>query len=366
VNSRSFVYTAWPARVLFGEGTFDQVAIEFERMNAKRALVLCTPGQRPLADEIVLRLGPLAGGIFDQARMHVPIETAEAARAMTRELGADGCVAVGGGSTIGVAKAIALTWEASPRSTPSGPLPILAIPTTFAGSEMTPIYGITAHGKKSTGRDPRVLPRTVIYDPKLIMTLPARIAGPSGMNAVAHCVEALYAEDANPITSLMAEEGIRALAGSLRQVVSQVDNLAARADALYGAWLAGTSLGTVKMAIHHRLCHILGGSYNLPHAETHTIILPHALSYNRVAVPDAISRISRALGGIEPAGGLYDLAEALGAPQGLKELGMPAASLDEVAHLATQGPYFNPRPIEYSAIRRLLQDAWDGRRPQST
>jgi maleylacetate reductase len=290
--------------------------------------------------------------------MHVPIETAEAARAVAKELNADCCVAVGGGSTIGLGKAIALTSE----------LPILAIPTTFAGSEMTPIYGITAQGQKKTGRDARVLPRTVIYDPQLTMTLPAKIAGPSGMNAIAHCVEALYAEDANPITSLMAEEGIRALARSLPKVVSDPADLDARAEALYGAWLAGACLGNVGMAIHHKLCHTLGGSYNLPHAETHTVILPHAVQYNRDAAKEAMARISRGLDGngvadADPAGGLYDLARKIGAPLSLEEIGMKADALDDAARLATQNPYYNPRAIEYAAIRQLLQNAWEGRRP---
>jgi alcohol dehydrogenase class IV len=200
------------------------------------------------------------------------------------------------------------------------------------------------------------------------MTLPARIAGPSGMNAIAHCVEALYAEDANPITSLMAEEGIRALARSLPKVVSDPADLEARAEALYGAWLAGACLGNVDMAIHHKLCHTLGGSYNLPHAETHTVILPHAVHYNRDAAKDAMARISRALGGNgaangDPAGGLHDLAREIGAPLSLKDIGMKADALDDAARLATQNPYYNPRPIEYAAIRQLLQNAWEGRRP---
>jgi alcohol dehydrogenase class IV len=188
------------------------------------------------------------------------------------------------------------------------------------------------------------------------------------MNAIAHCVEALYAEDANPITSLMAEEGIRALARSLPKVVSDPADLEARAEALYGAWLAGACLGNVGIAIHHKLCHTLGGSYNLPHAETHTVILPHAVQYNRDAAKDAMARISRALYGNEaadadPAGGLYDLARMIGAPLSLRDIGMKADALDDAARLATQNPYYNPRPIEYAAVRQLLQNAWEGRRP---
>jgi alcohol dehydrogenase class IV len=355
---RAFVYNGQPSRVVFGRGALEKLGAEIERLGAKRALVLSTPEQRASAEDVSRRLGARSAGVYDKAVMHVPIETAEAARAVAKELNADCCVAVGGGSTIGLGKAIALTSE----------LPILAIPTTFAGSEMTPIYGITAQGQKKTGRDARVLPRTVIYDPQLTMTLPAKIAGPSGMNAIAHCVEALYAEDANPITSLMAEEGIRALARSLPKVVSDPADLDARAEALYGAWLAGACLGNVGMAIHHKLCHTLGGSYNLPHAETHTVILPHAVHYNRDAAKDAMARIARALGrdgaaSADPAGGLYDLARNIGAPLSLKDIGMKADALDEAARLATQNPYYNPRPIEYAALRQLLQNAWEGRRP---
>ncbi len=350
---RAFVYNSQPSRVVFRTGALDQLGTEIERMGAHRALVLSTPEQRGSAEEVARRLGSRSAGIYDKAVMHVPLETADTARAVARELNADCCVAVGGGSTIGLGKAIALTSE----------LPILAIPTTFAGSEMTPIYGITAQGQKKTGRDPRVLPKTVIYDPLLTLSLPARIAGPSGMNAIAHCVEALYAQDANPITSLMAEEGIRALAASLPRVVNEPDNVEAHADALYGAWLAGACLGNVGMALHHKLCHTLGGSYNLPHAETHTVMLPHVVQYNRETAHGAMARISLALQGAEPAGGLYDLAKAIGAPLALKDLGMKQSALDEAARLATQNPYYNPRPVEQAALRQLLQNAWEGNRP---
>jgi alcohol dehydrogenase class IV len=353
---RTFIYSSMPSRVVFRQGALDDLASEIDRLGAYRALVLSTPEQRGAATDVATRLGARSAGIYDQAAMHVPIETAEAAREAAKSLRADCCVAIGGGSTIGLGKAIALTSE----------LPILAIPTTFAGSEMTPIYGLTAHGQKKTGRDPRVLPKTVIYDPLLTMTMPVEIAGPSGMNAIAHCVEALYAQDANPIVSLMAEEGIRALASSLALVVSEPDNVEARSEALYGAYLAGACLGSVGMAIHHKLCHTLGGSFNLPHAQTHTIILPHAAQYNRDAPAMAI--VARALvrSGVladSPAEGLYGLAKKIGAPLGLRDIGMQAGSLDEAARLATLNPYYNPRPIEYPAIRQLLQDAWEGRPP---
>jgi maleylacetate reductase len=350
---RSFVFNGQPSRVVFGAGALDQLGEEIERLGARRALVLSTPEQRASAEDVSARLGKRSAGVYDQAVMHVPIETAEAARAAAKRLDADCCVAVGGGSTIGLGKAIALTSA----------LPILAIPTTFAGSEMTPIYGITADGQKKTGRDPRVLPKTVLYDPNLLRTLPARIAGPSGMNAIAHCVEALYAQDANPITSLMAEEGIRTLAASLPKVVAEAGDLEARSDALYGAWLAGACLGMVGMALHHKLCHTLGGSFNLPHAETHTIVLPYATQYNRAAAPDAMRRVARAMGSDDPAGALFALGTALGAPRGLKNIGMPREGLERAARLATENQYFNPHPVTYEAILELLTAAWHGERP---
>jgi len=350
---RAFTYTALPTRVVFGAGALDKLGEEIERLGARRALVLSTREQRSAGEDVARRLGSRAVGVYDKAVMHTPIESAEDARRLAAELKADCCVAIGGGSTTGLGKAIALTSS----------LPIVAIPTTFAGSEMTPIQGITADGIKKTVRDMRLLPKTVIYDPTLLLTLPARIAGPSGMNAIAHSVEALYAQEANPVTSLMAEESIRALGRSLPQVVRAPDDLEARGEALYGAWLAGICLGTVGMALHHKLCHTLGGSFNLPHAETHTIVLPHATRYNRDAAPEAMQRIARALGSSDAATGLYDLARSIGAPLALKDIGMSADGLDRAAEIATMNPYWNPRPIERSGIRALLQDAWEGRRP---
>jgi maleylacetate reductase len=285
--------------------------------------------------------------------MHVPIETARAARERARELNADCYVAIGGGSTIGLGKAIALE---------SGN-PIVAVPTTYAGSEMTPIYGLTEDGVKKTGRDRRVLPRAVLYDPELTVSLPPNISGPSGINALAHCVEALYAEDANPVITLMAAEGIRVLSRSLPIVVQEPANLDARTDALYGSWLAGLCLGAVGMGIHHKLCHTLGGSFNLPHAEVHTVILPHAAAYNRQAAPEAMRLTAAALGSDDAPGALFDLAVRIGAPRALKDIGMPEDGLDRAARLATTNPYYNPRPVDYAGVRDLLEDAYRGRRP---
>ncbi|HKM99197.1 MAG TPA: maleylacetate reductase [Candidatus Binataceae bacterium] len=348
-----FIYQALPGRVIFGAGSLDRLRDEIQRLGASRALVLSTPEQRDQAQAVAQRLGSRATGVFDQAAMHVPIATANAAREEAKRLGADCCVAVGGGSTTGLAKAIALVSD----------LPILAVPTTYAGSEMTPIWGLTEGGIKKTGRDTRVLPRTVIYDPVLTLTMPPMLSATSGMNAIAHCVEALYAEDANPIISLMAEEGIRALGTSLPAVMKDPRDIEARSHALYGAWLAGSSLGAVGMALHHKLCHVLGGTFNLPHAETHTVVLPHTVAYNSKAAPEAMARVARALRADDAAAGLFALASSMGAPTALGKIGMKEEDLDHAADLAVENPYYNPRPITRDAIRALLDDAFRGRSP---
>jgi alcohol dehydrogenase class IV len=228
---------------------------------------------------------------------------------------------------------------------------------------MTPIYGITEAGIKKTGRDPRVLPRTVIYDPELTLTLPAQMSVTSGLNAIAHAAEGLYAQDANPIMSLMAEEGIRAIASAIPGIRRDGRDIEARSRALYGAWLCGTVLGNVGMALHHKLCHTLGGSFNLPHAEVHTVVLPQAIAYNAPAIPEALARMGRALGSSTPAAALYDLARDNGAPYALRDIGMKAEDLDKAADIAASNPYWNPRPVERTAIRELLQNAYDGVRP---
>lgn len=351
-----FTYAPAPTRVIFGAGCVATLPEEVRRLSAGRVLMLCTPGRQALAERIATDLGDRVISVYAQAMMHVPADLAEAASQEARRMQADLCVAIGGGSTIGLAKAIALLQG----------LPILAIPTTYAGSEMTPIWGITEAGEKRTGRDERVRPRTVIYDPELTRDLPPHVAGPSGMNALAHCVEALYAPDANPITGLMAEEGIRALAEHLPHVVRTPDSLEARSGALYGAWLAGASLGAATMGLHHKLCHTLGGSFNLPHAEVHTIILPHAAAYNATAAPAALARAARALGAADAPTALFDLAVALGAPTSLHALGLRATDLDHATDLATRNSYPNPAPVTRAGVRRLLGAAFEGRRPEGT
>ena len=230
---------------------------------------------------------------------------------------------------------------------------------------MTSTWGLTEGGIKKNARDPLVLPKTVLYDPALTMSMSATLSATSGMNAVAHCVEALYAQEANPIVSLMAEEGIRAMARSLPVVVKEPASMEARSLALYGAWLGGASLGAAGMALHHKLCHILGGAFNLPHAETHTVLLPHATAYNAPAAPQAMERIARALQSKSAAQGLYALEAGMDAPLSLESIGMKREGLDHAADLAVKTPSYNPRPLERDAIRALLEDAFEGRPPRT-
>jgi len=351
---QSFIYNGLPARVLFGSGTRHQLKSEIERAGCRRALVLGTPEQKASAEELAASLGGLAAGVFAGAAMHTPVEVTERALRQVQEIDADCTVAVGGGSTTGLGKAIALRTD----------LPQFVIPTTYAGSEMTPIIGETKDGAKTTQRNLKVLPEVVIYDVELTLTLPARLSATSGMNAIAHAVEALYAQDRNPIMTLMAEEAIRALGRALPVIVADPQNVEARSDALYGAWLCGICLGSVGMALHHKLCHVLGGSFDLPHAETHTVVLPHAFAYNAAAASDAAERIARVLGGRGAALALFDLSGKLGAPRSLKELGMPEDGIEKAADIAAKNPYWNPRPIERNAIRDLIARAWAGEEPR--
>lgn len=349
-----FSYDVSPARILFGAGRLADVGAELERLGAKRALIITTPEQQAEGRALARRIGSLAGALFDGATMHTPTEVTAAALAIVQTRHCDALVAVGGGSAIGLSKALALRAR----------LPQIAVPTTYAGSEVTPILGETAAGVKKTRRSPLLLPQVVIYDVELTLSLPALMSASSGLNAIAHAAEALYARDANPIVSLMAEEGITALARSLPAVVTQPGDLGARSDAQYGAWLCGVCLGTVGMALHHKLCHVLGGAFDLPHAQTHAVMLPHSIAYNARSAPAAMSRLRRALGGEHEAWlQLYGMVQGLGLPTSLKAIGMPESGLERALELALTDGYWNPRPMELQPLRQLLRRAFDGSAP---
>lgn len=350
-----FVFGGLPMRVIFGMGTLTQLGDEIDRLGARRVVALSTPQQADQVAAIVDVLGARCVGHFSGAVMHTPVAVTDDALAEVRSRRADGIVSIGGGSTIGLGKAIALRTD----------LPQIAVPTTYAGSEMTPILGETRDGVKTTQRGAAILPETTIYDVALTMGLPRMLSATSGLNAVAHAVEALYAADRNPVTTLMAESAVAALADALPRIVDDPDDQEARSAALYGAWLCGIVLGATGMGLHHKLCHTLGGSFDLPHAETHAVILPHALSYNSQAAGEAASRIARALRVEDAALGLHELARRLEAPTSLRGLGLAEADLDRAAALATASPYPNPRPLDRDAIRALLDDAFHGRAPRA-
>jgi alcohol dehydrogenase class IV len=349
----SFQHEAPPSRVRFGSGTISTLSEEAERLSLERLLVLCTPQQRAQADLAASFLDGRVAAIFNGAAMHTPVEVTDQALAIVASCGADGVMSVGGGSAIGLGKAIALRTD----------LPQIVLPTTYAGSEATPILGQTEQGLKTTQRTLKVLPEVIVYDVDLTLSLPVPLSMTSGLNAIAHAAEALYAPDGNPLVSLMAEQGIAALVEGLPLIRKAPQGVEGRSLALYGAWLCGTCLGLVGMALHHKICHTLGGAFDLPHAETHAIMLPHTLAFNLPAAPDARSRLARLLGSEQPPRTLAELAEQVGAPRALRDIGMPESGIAQAAELAVRNPYPNPRPIEREAIESMIRRAWAGEWP---
>jgi len=351
---QDFVYNGNPGRVIFGSGTVSRLGDEAERLGAKRLLFLSTPEQVGQAEDIARHLGTRVVGVYSKATMHTPVDVTSDAMSVVEKLGADAVVSIGGGSTTGLGKAIAFRTD----------LPQIVVPTTYAGSEATPILGETENGRKVTKSDARILPEVILYDVDLTMTLPVSMSVTSGLNAVAHAVEALYARETNPIISLLAEQGIAAFAQALPAIARTPDDREARAKALYGAWLCGVCLGSVGMALHHKLCHTLGGMFNLPHAPMHTAVLPHAVAYNASATPEAMARVAKALGVDDAATGLFDLASGLGAAMALQSMGMPKEGIDEAVEQAMLNAYWNPKPLVKDGLRQLLSNAYEGTRPR--
>ena len=320
MKATAFTHDVPPQRVVFASGALNRVADEAARLKIERALVVATPGSGArLGQKVSDLLGARAAGLHAQAVMHVPKAVAEAGLKAARENNADGLIAVGGGSAIGLAKAIALETG----------LPILALPTTYSGSEGTPIFGMTDGERKITGRDVKVVPRTIIYDPDLTLGLPAAVSAASGMNAIAHCVEALWVDSRTPVTVGLATEAMRRFAQNLPAVVADGSNVAARGECLIGAWLAGTVLSS-GTALHHKLAHVLGG-LGLPHAETHAIMLPHVMRFNLDAAPEAKARLQDALGSGDPAAAIAAMLKKFPIPQRLRDVGFDSAKIDFVA-----------------------------------
>ncbi|KAF3764089.1 Dehydroquinate synthase-like protein [Cryphonectria parasitica EP155] len=353
----SFEYVAHPARVIFGSGTIKKLPEELAKLKLTRPVVLSTPEQTGHAEQVKEVLQGQVAGLFGEATMHTPTDVTERAVQFATGAKADSIVSIGGGSTIGLGKAISIRTG----------LYHIAIPTTYAGSEVTPILGETADGRKETRSDPKIRPGTVIYDVDYTLTLPVGLSATSGVNAIAHAVEALYARNSNPVVNLIAQEGTKALASALPEIINDPGSQAARSTALYGAWLCGTCLGNVGMSLHHKLCHTLGGSFNLPHAQTHTIVLPHALAYNAPKIPQALKRLAEALpdGDGDAVKGFNILLSKLKVERGLKAYGMKESDIDKAADIAVANPYWNPRDIERTAVRELIRRAWAGEEARS-
>ena len=348
-----FVHDTNPARIVFGAGKVAALGDEVERLGCSRTLVVCTPGRTAMAEELSASLGDKRVAVCAEARMHVPLENAEIGREAARAHQADSVVSIGGGSAIGLGKAIALECD----------IPLICVVTTYSGSEMTAACGMVEGGRKIHYASPRMRPKAVIYDAELTVGLPVSTAGPSGFNAIAHAVGSLYSQSTTPMLRLTSLEGMRAMAGALPRIAADPGDLAARGEALYGAWLCGMAAGGGSRSIHHKLAHVVGGSFDMPHAETHTILLPHSTAYNMNHEPEAMQAIADALGAKEAPEGLHSLEQAVGTPTALKDIGMPEDGLDQAADEAMQKPYPNPRPLDRAAIRALLDNAWHGRPP---
>lgn len=350
------IYNATPPRILFGAGMAGQVATEVERLGARRALVVSTPGRGALAESIGSRLGDRFAGALPEAISQVPIELAQRGRVRVQELQADCLVTVGGGASIGLGKAIALELG----------IPIIAIPTTYSGSEMTGFCGITIDGVKRMHTSLRMLASTVIYDPELTIGLPPSVSAASAMNALAHCIDAVVVASCSPIMALAAAEGARAITASISLVVMNPGDLQARSDALFGAYLGGAAL-TGGFALQHGVAHVLGGSFNVPHGLSHALILPYVAAYHAHHVPRSMEPVARAMGvaTADLGGAVFDLLASLHLPTSLAQIGFDERALDSAADICIETDNGeNPAPVTFEVVRRILSAAYHGRRPE--
>ncbi|WP_314176817.1 maleylacetate reductase [Streptomyces winkii] len=349
-----FEHDTLPQRVRFASGeAAAALHEEIAALGASRVMVIAAVPERELARRI-------AGGLpvahwHHEVAMHVPVPVAERARAAAAEHGADALVSVGGGSTTGLAKAVALTTG----------LPVVAVPTTYAGSEATDVWGLTEDGRKTTGVDARVLPRTIVYDASLMLTLPVDLSVASGLNALAHCVDSMWGPRADPVDRALAAEGVRALRTGLPQVAADPGGLRGREHTLYGAYLAAVAFASAGSGLHHKICHVLGGMFDLPHAQTHAVVLPHVLAFNAPSAPEAEQRIAAAFGSTTALDGLARLRADVNAPAALRDQGMPEDGIPAAAEAVLGAvPTGNPRPVTADGLTALLRAAWEGAEPR--
>lgn len=342
-------------RVLFGSGlASEHVAAEVDRLQASKVMVIASKSARKLAEEVTARINVSLW--HDEVIMHVPVDIAAYAREAAEGSSIDLIVCVGGGSTTGLAKAVALTTG----------IPIVAVPTTYSGSEATNVWGLTEGSRKTTGTNDRVLPTTVVYDASLTLSLPADLSISSGLNGMAHCIDSLWSPRADPINAALAGEGIRALAAGLTAIAANLTDTDGREQTLYGAYLAAVAFSSAGSGMHHKICHVLGGMFNLPHAQTHAAVLPYVLAFNVSDAPEVAERISTALGATDALKGLQDLRKTLDAPHALADFGFTEANIDEAVQVALPAiPATNPRPVTQATLTNLLRAALRGDDPQT-
>lgn len=350
-----FTWEAWPSRVVLAPGGLAQVAAEVDRIGAKKAVLIGGgTSTRVALSRLRAALGERVVTEVAESAQHVPEELAGEVVALTEQAAADIVVTVGGGSATGLGKVVAMKCH----------VPLIAVPTTYAGSEMTPVWGRTSAARKETGHDPEVLPRAVVYDPELCVGMPARLAAASGMNALAHCIEAFWASGSNPVTDVIAGEGIRRLLAGLPRVVADQNDVDAHTDNLIGACMAGMSFAQAGSGIHHRTCHVLGGGWNLPHAETHAVVLPHSTALVAAWAPRAVERVTALLGGDDAPTALFAMVRMLGLPLSLAEIAMPANALDEAASRIAKATAGDPIAPDVTECLRMLEGAYAGHAPE--
>jgi maleylacetate reductase len=347
-----FVYTSDRLRILFGCGTVARVAAEADRHKMTRVLLLCSPNRTELARRIAAPLGERVVGISDAARAGMPGAAFDAIVGELERLAADGFVCIGGGSPIGLAKAVAAATR----------IPFIAVVTTYSGSEMSSRWYIGAGADERSGASPQALPASAIYDPELTLDLPFTTSAASCMNAMAHAVESLYGPDGNPIVLALAEEAVRLLGAALPRLKMDAKDLAARTDALYGAWLAAAFRTPVGLS--HTVAQRVRQSFGTDHARTHAAVLPFAVAFNRPAAPAAMARIAHALGVADPARALYDINVACGLATGLKELGLREEDIPRAVEIVAGRTFPNPRKPTKADIDNVIRQAFAGRPPR--
>jgi maleylacetate reductase len=348
-----FTYSSPPTRMLFGGGTVGEIRAEAFRAGMSRLLILCSKGRRELADFVAALLGDMNVGICDAAVPNMPQEAFDRVCEQLQSSKAESFVALGGGSSIGLAKAVA----ASTR------FPFIGVITTLSGSEMSSKWALGRGLGRKAGNDQRALPTIAIYDPDLIQGLPPRVMAASGMNALAHAVESLYGEDTNPVVQTLAEDSIARLAAHLPQAAADAGNAGARSEALYAAWLAANFRSAT--CIHHVIAQQVRQLFDLDHAQTHAVVLPYALAFNAPAIPAAMEALRRALKTDDPPGAIYELNKIMGLPTSLAAVGMPAERLADAVDVVMKVKGYNPRPYASANVIAILERALAGEPPRT-